>query len=169
MMALCRFYLWSNQGMIMLSTCASSTILIYWSLSDYYSIEKQHIRPLGNIAHHHVGENCRFAAESLHGWMTTQMATRLTLRVQTHKRAKSLLFQTTLWLKEVLETLQAILSRGHTNYDIQIIVVTLKVTTIFFQLQPWIIERIALIFLGSHMPNINYEVIVCSASVVLTQ
>ena len=90
MMALCRFYLWSNQGMIMLSTCASRTILIYWSLSDYYSIEKQHIRPLGNLAHHHVGENCRFAAEPLHGWMTAQMATRLTYFtfVQTHKKSK---------------------------------------------------------------------------------
>ena len=55
------------------------------------------------------------------------------------------------------------------NYNIQIIVVILKITTIFFQLRPWIIERIIMIFWESHMPNINYEVIVCSALVELTQ
>ena len=61
------------------------------------------------------------------------------------------------------------LGRGHTNYDIQIIVVILKVTTRFFQQRPWIIGKIIMIVLGSHMPNMNYEVIVCSASVELTQ
>ena len=61
------------------------------------------------------------------------------------------------------------LGRGHTNYDIQIIVVILKVITIFFQLRPWIIERIIMIFLGSHMPNMNYKVIVCSTLVELPQ
>ena len=42
----------------------SSYLLI---TSDYYSIEKQHIRPMGNPAHHHVGANCCFVAEPLHG------------------------------------------------------------------------------------------------------
>ena len=54
------------------------------------------------------------------------------------------------------------------NYDIQIIVVILKVTKRFFQQWPWI-GTIILIVLGLHMPNINYQVIVCSASVELTQ
>ena len=51
------------------------------------------------------------------------------------------------------------LGRGHLNYDIQIIVVILKVTMI----RPWIIERIIMIFLGSHMSTMNYKVIMCSA------
>ena len=38
------FFLWSNQGMIMLSTYASR---IYWSLSDYYNIEKTTYPPSG--------------------------------------------------------------------------------------------------------------------------
>ena len=59
--------------------------------------------------------------------------------------------------------------RGHTNYDIQIIVVILKVTTRFFQQRPWIIGKIIMIVLGSHMPNMNYEVYCGSASVELTQ
>ena len=54
------------------------------------------------------------------------------------------------------------------NYDIQFIVVILKITTTFFQLQPWITKRIIMIFLGSHTPDMNYEVIVCSALVELT-
>ena len=53
-----------------------------------------------------------------------------------------------------------ILGRGHTNYDIQIIVVILKVTTRIFQQRPWIIGKIIMIVLGSHMPNMNYEVTV---------
>ena len=61
------------------------------------------------------------------------------------------------------------LGRGHTNYDIQIIVVILKVITRFFQQQPWIIGKIIMIVLGSHMPNMNYEVYCGSASVELTQ
>ena len=47
MMALCRFYPCSNQGMIMLSMCASRTIHIYWSLSDYYYTEKTTYPPSG--------------------------------------------------------------------------------------------------------------------------
>ena len=61
------------------------------------------------------------------------------------------------------------LGRGHTNYDIQIIVVILKVTTRFFQQRPWIIVKIIMIVLGSHMPNMNYEVYCGSASVELTE
>ena len=61
------------------------------------------------------------------------------------------------------------LGRGHTNYDIQIIVVILKVTTRFFQQRPWIIGKIIMIVLGSHMPNMNYEVYCGSAWVELTQ
>ena len=61
------------------------------------------------------------------------------------------------------------LGRGHTNYDIQIIVVILKVTTRFFQQRPWIIGKIIMIVLGSHMPNMNYEVYCGSTSVELTQ
>ena len=61
------------------------------------------------------------------------------------------------------------LGRGHTNYDIQIIVVILKVTTRFFQQRPWIIEQIIMIVLGSHMPNMNYEVYCSSASVELIE
>ena len=57
---------------------------------------------------------------------------------------------------------------GHTNYDIQIIVVILKVTTRFFQWRPWIIGKIIMIVLGSHMPNMNYEVYCGSASIELT-
>ena len=38
-----------------------------------------------------------------------------------------------------------VLGRGHTNYDIQIIVVILKVTTRFFQQRPWIIGKIIMI------------------------
>ena len=55
------------------------------------------------------------------------------------------------------------------NCDIQIIVVILKVTTRFFQQRPWIIGKIVMIVLESHMPNMNYEVIVCSTLVKLTQ
>ena len=55
------------------------------------------------------------------------------------------------------------------NYDIQIIVVILKVTTRFFQQRPWIIGKIIMIVLGSHMLNMNYEVYCGSASVELTQ
>ena len=55
------------------------------------------------------------------------------------------------------------------NYDIQIIVVILKVTTRFFQQRPWIIGKIIMIVLGSHMPNMNYEVYFGSASAELTQ
>ena len=58
---------------------------------------------------------------------------------------------------------------GHTNYNIQIIVVILKITTIVFQQWPWIIGTIIMIVLGSHMPNMNYEVIMCSNLVELTQ
>ena len=58
---------------------------------------------------------------------------------------------------------------GHTNYDIQIIVVILKVTTRFFQQRPWIIGKIIMIVLGSHMLNMNYEVYCGSALVELTQ
>ena len=41
----------------------------YISFDDsliFTTSKKQHIRPLGNMAHHHVGANCRFAAERLH-------------------------------------------------------------------------------------------------------
>ena len=62
----------------------------------------------------------------------------------------------------------SILGRGHTNYDIQIIVVILKVTR-FFQRRPWIIGKIIMIVLGSHVPNMNHEVYCGSASVELTQ
>ena len=58
---------------------------------------------------------------------------------------------------------------GHTNYDTQIIVVILKVTSRFFQQRPWIIGKIIMVVLGSHMPNMNYEVYCGSASVELTQ
>ena len=34
------FYLWSNQGIIMLSTYASRTVHLCWWLSDYYYMEK---------------------------------------------------------------------------------------------------------------------------------
>ena len=44
------------------------------------------------------------------------------------------------------------------NYNIQIIEVILKITTNFFQRPPWIIGRIIMIALGSHMPNTDYEV-----------
>ena len=54
------------------------------------------------------------------------------------------------------------------NYDIQIIVVILKVTMRFFQQRPWIIGKIIMIVLGSHMPNMNDGVIVRSTSVKLT-
>ena len=59
--------------------------------------------------------------------------------------------------------------RGHTNYDIQTIVVILKVTTRFFQQQPWIIVQTIMIVLGSHSPNMNYEVYCGSASVEPTE
>ena len=62
-----------------------------------------------------------------------------------------------------------VLSRGHTNYDIQFIVVILKVTTRFFQQRPWITGKIIMIVLGSNMPNTNYEVYCGSASAELTQ
>ena len=65
--------------------------------------------------------------------------------------------------------MHTVLGRGHTNYDIQIIVVILKVTTRFFQQRPWIIGKIIMIVLGSHMPNMNYEIYCSSASVELTQ
>ena len=55
-----------------------------------------------------------------------------------------------------------ILGWGHTNYDIQIIVVILKVTTRFFQQRPWI-GKIIMIVLGSHVSNMNYEVYCGSA------
>ena len=58
---------------------------------------------------------------------------------------------------------------GHTNYDIQIIGVILKITTKFFQQRPWIIGKIIMIVLGSHMPNMNYEVYSGSVSVELTR
>ena len=58
--------------------------------------------------------------------------------------------------------------RGHTNYDIQIIVVILKATTRFFKRRPWIIGKIIMIVLASHVPNMNYEVYCGSASVELT-
>ena len=61
------------------------------------------------------------------------------------------------------------LGRCHTNYDIQIIAVILKVTTRFFQQLPWFIGKIIMIVLGSHMLNMNYEVYCGSASVELTQ
>ena len=61
------------------------------------------------------------------------------------------------------------LGRGHTNYDIQIIVVILKVTTRFFQQRPWIIGKNYHDSFGSHMPNMNYEVYCGSAWVELTQ
>ena len=41
-------YLWSNQGIYMLWTCASRTLHIYWWLSDYYSIEKTILPPSGH-------------------------------------------------------------------------------------------------------------------------
>ena len=59
--------------------------------------------------------------------------------------------------------------QGHTNYDIQFIVVILKVTMRFFQQRPWIIGKIIMIVLGSHMPNMNFEVYCGSASMELTQ
>ena len=62
-----------------------------------------------------------------------------------------------------------IYGRGHTNYDIQIMVVILKVTTRFFQQRPWLIGKIIMIVLGSHMPIMNYKVYYSSASVELTQ
>ena len=61
------------------------------------------------------------------------------------------------------------LGRGHMNYDIQIIVLILKVTTRFFQHRLWTIRKIIMIILGSHMPNMNYKVYCGSASVELTQ
>ena len=61
------------------------------------------------------------------------------------------------------------LGRGHTNDGIQIIVVILKVTTRFFQQRTWIIGKIIMIDLGSHMPNMNYKNDCGSASVELTQ
>ena len=63
MMALCCFYLWSNQGMIMLSTCGSHTIHINWSLSDYYYIEKTTYPPPGEPS----ASSCR-GKFSLHCW-----------------------------------------------------------------------------------------------------
>ena len=56
-------------------------------------------------------------------------------------------------------------------YDIQIIVVILKKLLPYdiFQWRPWIIKRIIMIVLGSHMPNMSNKVIVCSASMELTQ
>ena len=61
------------------------------------------------------------------------------------------------------------LGRGHMNYDIQIIVVILKLLRDFFQQRPWIIVKIIMIVFGSHMPNMNYEVYCGSASVELTE
>ena len=53
-----------------------------------------------------------------------------------------------------------VLGRVHTNYDIQIIVVILKVTNRpFFQQRTLdLLGKIIMIVLGSHMPNMNYEV-----------
>ena len=74
------FYLWSNQGIIMLSMYASCTIHIYDDFLITTTLKKnQHNRPLADLAHHRVGANCHFAAEPLHDKMTEQMATRLTL------------------------------------------------------------------------------------------
>ena len=39
----------------------------------------------------------------------------------------------------------------------------------FFQQRPWIIGKIIMIVLRSHMPNMNYEVYCGSVSVELTQ
>ena len=64
---------------------------------------------------------------------------------------------------------QVDLGRSHTNYDIKIIVVILNVTTIFFNYDLGLLKELLWSFLGSHMPNMNYEFIVCSASVELTQ
>ena len=61
------------------------------------------------------------------------------------------------------------LGRGHTNYDIQFIVVILKVTTRFFSTTTLDYWKNYMIVLGSHMPNMNYEVYCGSASVELTQ
>ena len=61
------------------------------------------------------------------------------------------------------------LGRCHTNYDIQIIVVILKITTRFFQQWHWIIGKINMIVWGSHMLNMNYKVYCGSVSVELTQ
>ena len=69
----------------------------------------------------------------------------------------------------LIKGISSVTIRGHTNYDIQIIVVILKVTTRFFQQRPWIIGKIIMIVLGSHMLNMNYEVYCGSASVELTQ
>ena len=77
-------------------------------------------------------------------------------------------FKGPLFASDTLST-TLILGRGHTNYDIQIIVVLLKVTTRFFKQGPWIIGQIIMIVLGSHMLNMNYEVYCGSASVELTQ
>ena len=88
-----RFYLWSNQGIIMLSTYASRTIHIYWWLFDYYYIEKTTYPPSGNLVHHHVAACCPFAAEPLHDWMTAQMAMRLTLRSFKHEKCIVSIFE----------------------------------------------------------------------------
>ena len=45
-----------------------------------------------------------------------------------------------------------VLGQGPTNYDIHIIVVILKVTMIFFQLRPWIIDTIIMVVLGHTCP-----------------
>ena len=75
-------------------------------------------------------------------------------------------FQSSWQIKNIV-----MLGRGHTNDDIQIIVVhvILKVTTRFFQQQLWIIGKIIMIVLGSHMPNMNYEVYCGLALVELTK
>ena len=58
------------------------------------------------------------------------------------------------------------------NYDIQIIVVILKLVFLlrdFFNNDLGIIGKIIMIVLESHMPNMNYKVYCGSASVELTQ
>ena len=57
-------YLWSNQGIFMLSTCASRTIHIYWWFSDYYYIEKTTFPPSGEL-----GTSSCQGKLSLHCWV----------------------------------------------------------------------------------------------------
>ena len=63
-MALCRFHAWNNQGIIMLSMCASRTVHIYWWLSDYYYIEKTTYPPSGEIG----ASSCRRGKLSFRCW-----------------------------------------------------------------------------------------------------
>ena len=76
-------------GVIMLSTCASRTIHIYWWFSDYNYIEKW-----GKLGHHHVGANCRFATGLyMAKWLRKWQRGWLYFRSNT-KNAKSLFSQT---------------------------------------------------------------------------